>query len=94
MKQDDPTARVIRQATRYARIFAAAGIVVALIGSALIARFAMRGLPFLTAWLLALGTVGTGVLLIVGARFMLERNRRGIGSGRHPNGTIDSQSEG
>ena len=39
-------------------------------------------------------TLAAGVLLIVGARFMLERNRRGAGSGRHPNGTIDSKSEG
>jgi membrane protein implicated in regulation of membrane protease activity len=94
VKGDDPRQRVIRRATLYARVFAAAAIVVALAGSALIARFALPGLPFLTAWLLVLGTVGTGVLLILGARTLLERNRRDSGSGRDSNGSIDSHSEG
>ena len=94
MKADDPTQRVIRKATLYARVFAAAGILIALVGSALIARFTLRPLPFLTAWLLVLGMVGTGVLLIIAVRTILERNRRGPDAGRDTNGRIDSQSEG
>lgn len=94
MTTDDPTQRVIRKATLYARVFAAAGILIALVGSALIARFTLRTLPFLTAWLLVLGTVGTGVLLIVAVRTMLERNRRGPDVHRGPNGRIDSHGEG
>lgn len=94
MTRDDPTERVIRKATLYARVFAAAGILIALVGSALIARFTLPQLPFLTAWLLVLGTVGTGVLVIVAVRAMLDRNRRGPDPDRDPNGRIDSQSEG
>ncbi|HUF13554.1 MAG TPA: hypothetical protein VMN78_10675 [Longimicrobiales bacterium] len=90
---DDPTQRAVRQATFYARLFAAAAVIVAFAGSALVARFALGHLPFLQAWLLVLGTVGTGVLLIVGVRVWVERTRRGPGHRRDDDRLMDSDGE-
>ena len=92
MQHDDPTQRVIRKATFHARAFAAAAILVALAGSALVARFALAQRPFLEALLLVLGTVGTGVLLIVGVRAWMERNRGG--AGRRPDADRPNDSHG
>ena len=89
---DDPRERVIRQATFYARLFGAAAVVVTLVGSALVARFALGHMPFLRAWLLVIGTVGTGVLLIVAVRAWLERKGSGPGNHRDARGRTDSQS--
>lgn len=88
---DDPRERVIRQATFYARAFATAAIIIALAGSALVARFLLGHMPFLVAWLLVLGTIGTSVLLIFGARALLERNRGGSGNHGDADGPTDTQ---
>ena len=87
---DDPRQRAVRQATFYARFFAAAALLVALAGSALVARFALGHLPFLQAWLLVLGTVGVGVLLIIGVRAWRERKQGGPGD-RRADGPTDTQ---
>lgn len=90
---DDPTHRAVRQATFYARLFAAAAVIVAFAGSALVARFVLGHLPFLQAWLLVLGTVGTGVLLIFGVRAWMERTRHVPGHRRDDDRSMDSDGE-
>ena len=92
-RSDDPRERVIRQATFYARAFGAAAILVTLAGSALVARFALGHMPFLRAWLLVIGTVGTGVLLIVLVRAWMERKRSGPGNRRDADERTNSPSE-
>lgn len=87
---EDPRQRVIRQAQFYARVFAAAAVIVALAGSALIARFALPGMPFLTAWVLVLGTIGTLVLVIVVVRGWMARSS----AARDNDMDIDSRGEG
>ena len=90
---DDPRDRVIRQATFYARAFAAAAILVTLAGSALVARFVLGHMPFLRAWLLVIGTVGTGVLLIVAARAWMERKAGVSGNRRDGDGRTNPKGE-